>query len=112
MPNMRDRGGRALPNSRYLKVAAGQTTAQVSTPGDGVPGSDYLSHVIITAVTTAVGAVTVFDGTTSILVHNAQVTGYTGTNVYYYELDVIAESTKGFNITTGSSISVVAVGRF
>lgn len=96
----------------YRKVAASQTTAQVSVSADQTKGRDYLHRVIITAVTTAVGAVTVFDGTTSLLVHNAQVTGYTGSNVYVYEVGVLADSTKGFNVTTGSSISAVCVGRF
>jgi hypothetical protein len=96
----------------YKVVAASQTTSQVSKAGDGIVGKDYLERVILTAATTAVGAVTVYDGTTALLVHNAQVTGYTGSNVYVYELGVACDSTKGFNITTGASISCLAVGRF
>jgi hypothetical protein len=96
----------------YKKVAAGQTTAQISTPSDGIRGNDYLERVIITCATTAVGAVSVFDGTTSLLVHNALVTGNLGTNVYTYELGVLCDSTKGFNVTTGASVSVVCIGRF
>ena len=96
----------------YKKVAAAQTTAQVSLSGDQVKGRDYLDRVIITAVTTAVGAVSIFDGTTALLVHNATITGNLGSNVYVYELGVTADSTKGFNVTTGSSVSVVCVGMF
>ena len=72
MPNTYDLSGRALPNSRYKKVAAGQTTANISVAGDGVPGRDYISHLIITAASTAApGAVTLLDGTTSLLVGGA-----------------------------------------
>jgi hypothetical protein len=106
-----DLAGRPL-NNVSVKIAAAQTTAQLGTPGDLVPGRDYLERVILTAATTAVGAVNVFDGTTSILLHNAQITGFLGSNVTIYEIGSLATSTKGFNITTGSSITCLAVGRF
>jgi hypothetical protein len=96
----------------YKKVAAAQTTAQISVPGDGIPGNDYLERVIVIAATTAVGAVTIFDGTTSLLVHNATITGNLGSNSVTYELGVLCDSTKGFNVTTGASVAVVCVGRF
>jgi hypothetical protein len=97
---------------KWKKVAVSQTTAQISVPGDGVPCRDYLERVILTAATTAVGAVTVFDGDTSLIVHNAQITGNLGTNVTVYEVGLYAQTTEGFNITTGSSITCVAVGIF
>jgi hypothetical protein len=97
----------------YRKVAASQTTAQISISADQTKGRDYLHRVIVTAASTAApGAVTIFDGTTSLLTHNVQITGYTGTNVYTYDVGVISDSTKGFNVTTGSSVSVVCIGRF
>lgn len=112
MPNMIDGSGRPLPNSQYRKVAAGQTTAQISVSGNAVPRADYISHLIITAASTAApGAVTLFDGTTSLLVHGWNATVATEL-VQTVIVDCIAESTKGFNITTGTSVSVVAVGRF
>jgi hypothetical protein len=109
MPKFDVSVGRAC---NYKAVAAAQTTAQISVSSDGCPGQDYLERIIITAVTTAVGAVTLFDGATTLLTHNAQITAYTGTNVYTYELGILSQTTKGFNVTTGSSVSVVAVGRF
>jgi hypothetical protein len=112
MPNMVDGGGRLLPNSKYTKVVAGQTTANISTAGDGVPGRDYISHLIITAASTAApGAVTLLDGTTSLCVHSFQAATF-GSLVETVIIDAVASSTKGFNITTGTSVSVVAVGRF
>jgi hypothetical protein len=96
----------------YKVIAASQTTSQVSRAGDGIVGKDYLERVIVTAASTLGGAVSVFDGTNTLLVHNAQVTAYTGSNVYVYEIGVACDTTKGFNITTGASVSCLAVGRF
>lgn len=105
-------GGQAQPNGSYKKIAAGQTTAQVSVSGDGVPGRDYISHLIITAASTAApGAVTLFDGTTSLCVFSYQAATFSELTTYL-PIDCIAQSSKGFNITTGTSVSVVAVGRF
>lgn len=113
MPNMVDGSGRMLPNNKYTKVAAGQTTANISsTGGNAAPGNDYISHLIITAASTAApGGVTLLDGTTSILAHTFHPTQQTEL-VQTVIVDVIAQSTKGFQITTGSSVSVVVVGRF
>ncbi len=110
MPQYTDSG---LPRQNVWKnVAAGVTTGQVSVSGDAVKGRDYLERVILTAVTTAVGAVTVFDGTQALLVHNAQVTGFLGSNVTVYDIGVTSQTTKGFNVTTGSSISCLCIGNF
>jgi len=112
MPNTVDGSGRILPNKNYKKIAASQTTAQISVSGDGVPDRDYISHLIITAASTAApGAVTLFDGTTSLCVHILHPTQQTEL-VQTVLIDAIAQTTKGFNITTGTSVSVVAVGRF
>jgi hypothetical protein len=99
-------------NCVYKKVAAGQTTAAISVPSDGIRGVDYLERVIITAASTAApGVVTVFDGTTSLLAHQF-VAGTMTALTEVVEIGVLCDSTKGFNITTGTSVSVVAVGRF
>lgn len=112
MPNAIGPAGQLLPNSNYKKIAASQTTANISTSGDGVKGRDYISHLIITAASTAApGAVTLLDGTTSIIAHTfvaGTMTDLTETII----IDCIADSTKGFGITTGTSVSVVVVGRF
>jgi hypothetical protein len=94
---------------KWKTVVASATTAPISAPGDGVPGRE---RVIVTAATTLVGTVTVFDGDTSLLVHNAAHTGFPGSNVTVYEIGVHAQTTEGFNITTGSSVSCMAIGRF
>ena len=100
------------PKLKYAKVAAGQTTAQISTPADSVKGRDYLERLIIIAASTAApGVVTLFDGTTAVLAHQFVAAGMY-TLIDTLELGITANSTKGFNITTGTSVSVVAVGRF
>jgi hypothetical protein len=112
MPNTYDLSGRALANTRYKRVAAGATTTNISNAGDGVPGRDYISHLIITAASTAAaGTVTLFDGTTAICVHGWNATVATEL-VQTIIIDCLSETTKGFGITTGTSVSVVAVGRF
>src|SRR5262245_46038146 len=112
MPNTVDGSGRMLPNTKYKRVGAGATTTNISVAGDGVPGRDYVSHIIITAASTAApGAVTLLDGTTAILVHlmNATVASELCQTIV---VDCLAESTKGFQVTTGTSVSAVVVGRF
>ena len=103
-----------MPAKRvFRKIAASSTTAAVSVPGDQVKGRDYLERVVITAASTAApGAVTVFDGATSLLVHNAQLSGYTGTNVYTYNLGITSDTTVGFNVSCGTSVSCLCVGIF
>jgi hypothetical protein len=103
--------GRALNNLSYVPVAASQTTANVSTPHDEVVGRDYLDRVIVTWATTAGtgNTVNVLDGTTSLSLIG------TSTNnnlVQVVEFGVFAQSTKGFQITSGASVSCIAVGRF
>jgi hypothetical protein len=110
--NMFDGSGRALNNSRYKKIAAGVTTGNISVAGDGVPGRDYLSHIVVTAASTAApGLVTILDGTTTLLVHGWNATVATEL-VQTIDIGVVAESTKGFQVTTGTSVSVLVVGRF
>ena len=99
-------------NSITLKVAAGQTTAQISVVGDQIVGRDYIDRIIITAASTAApGVVTLFDGTTSLFAHQF-IAGAMTALTEVVEVGAIATSTKGFNITTGTSVSIVAVGRF
>jgi hypothetical protein len=97
---------------KAVSVIAGQTTAQISASGDAVAGRDYLARVVVTSASTAApGAVTVLDGAQSILVHTMP-SAFTSALVTVYELGITAQTTKGFNITTGTSVSCVAIGNF
>jgi hypothetical protein len=58
------------------------------------------------------GTLNVLDGTTSLMLIPAPVTGATDINPRYFEIGCVAQSTKGFNVTSGSSVSCVAFGRF
>src|SRR6185436_3739497 len=100
-------------NNKYKSVAAGQTTVQISSANDGVPGRDYLERVIITyASSAAAGTVNIFDGTTSLLLHGLAAAPAGAALVYQVDLSVVADTTKGFNVTTGTSVSVVCIGRW
>jgi hypothetical protein len=103
--------GRPLNNLSYVKVAASQTTSNVSTPGDEVVGRDYLDRVIVTWATTAGtgNTVNVLDGTTSLALVN---TTTLQELVKVVEFNCFAQSTIGFNITSGASVSCIVVGRF
>jgi hypothetical protein len=97
-------------HSEYVQVAASQTTAQVSRSGDATAGRDYLHHLIVVRPSSTPGAVTVFDGGTTLIAIPAGAGD--GTLPYTLPIGVTCRSTKGFNITTGASVAVVAVGRF
>lgn len=94
------------PATQYVTVAAGVTTAPV-----GVTNC-YLESVTVIPATTAPGAVTILDGSTAIVtIPAAAALGQSAP--YCVQLGIRATSpTTGFKITTGASVSVIAVGRF
>ena len=94
------------PATQYVTVAASQTTAPVGSIGC------YLESVTIIPGTTASGAVTVLDGSTAILtIPAAAALGQSAP--YQVSLGIRATSpTTGFKITTGASVTCLAVGRF
>lgn len=108
MPQFQQAGAEQ-EHSQYVTVAASQTTAQISTSGDGAKG-DYLHRLIVVPASSAVGAVTLLDGTTAVMSIPALAGG--DSKPYYVECGLAATSTKGWVVTTGSSVSIVAVGRF
>jgi hypothetical protein len=77
----------------------------------GVVGC-YLESVTIIPATTASGAVTILDGSTAIAtIPAAAALGQSAP--YCVQLGIRATSAStGFKITTGASVSVIAVGRF
>ena len=94
------------PATQYVTVAASQTTAPVGGIGC------YLESVTIVPATTASGAVTVYDGSTAIVsVPAAAALGQSAP--YCLQLGIRAtNASTGFKITTGASVSCIAVGRF
>jgi hypothetical protein len=89
----------------YKAIAAGQTTSQVCGEGG------FLHSLTVIPASSGAGTVTLFDGTTAIMVTPA-FTGGAETKPYTLHLDIIAESTKGFNVTTGASVSVIVSGNY
>jgi hypothetical protein len=90
----------------YETVAAsvtGQVLGSVGSKGD------FLRGLLVTPATTTPGAVTIIDGATSIIVFAG------GTLLeplpFYIDLGV-ASASGAWSITTGASLSVVAVGNF
>jgi hypothetical protein len=97
------------PATQYVTVAASVTTAPISR----TVGS-YLESVTIIPGTTASGAVTVLDGTVAILtIPAAAALGQSAPYNLRLGIRAIKPSTDpGFKITTGASVTCLAVGRF
>ena len=93
---------------QYKTVAASQTTAQISREGSG--NGDVLHTLTVFAPSSTPGAITLFDGSNTIGTIPAGAGD--GTKPYTLLLDITSNTSKGFNITTGASVSVLAVGRF
>ena len=97
---------RLYDDCQYVTVAASQTTTAI-----GVQNC-YVKSVTIVPLSTAGGAVTIYDGSTAIVsVPAAACLGQSAP--YTVHLGVRAtNATTGFKITTGSSVSCIAVGKF
>jgi len=93
-------------NRDYETVAASQTGQVLGFAG---AKGDFVARLIIVPATTGPGVVTLIDGSTSIAI---MVTGGTTTLVpIVVELGMVSQ-TGPWSITTGSNVSVIAVGNF
>jgi hypothetical protein len=94
----------SVPN--YETVAASATGQVLGLLGKV---GDYIERLIIIPGTTGPGLVTLIDGATSIPI---MVTGGTTTLVpFVVELGLYSQS-GAWSVTTGTNVSVIAVGRF
>lgn len=94
---------------KYETVAAGQTAQVLGLSG---AQGDYIERVIIVPATTAAGAVTLIDGSTSISLHvGGGTTALVSLEPLVVELHMYSQ-TGPWKITTGSNVSVIAVGDF
>jgi hypothetical protein len=101
-----DRRSRLYEATQYQAVAAGVTTAAVGGIGA------YLEKVTVIPVSTGAGAVTISDGSTAIVSIPAAAHAV-DPHPYTVNLGIRATAAStGFKITTGTSVSVIAVGRF
>lgn len=89
----------------YKVVAAGQTTAQICGPGGYID-----TYTVIPASS---GAVTtaLIDGSTTLFT-TPTFAGGAETKPYTLSLGIFSESSQGFKITTGASVSVIVSGNF
>src|ERR1043165_2468129 len=94
----------------YKLIAASQTTSQLGGGTNAV--GDYLDRIIVIPATTAQAACNVCDGPTAVIAIPAMITGALSLAPYTIDCGMIATSTKGWNITTGANVSIVAVGAF
>lgn len=101
--------GYAPTNAEYETVAASQTDQACGATG---ATGDYLSHLIVVPATTSPGNVLIQDGA------NSAITVFTGgassvSNLVPFTIYLNMVSTVGaWQITTGSNVSVIAVGNF
>ncbi len=93
----------SVPN--YETVAASQTAQVLGL--NGAQG-DYVERLIIVPATTSPGLVTILDGATSIPI---MVAGTTTIAPIVVELNMYSVS-GAWSVTTGTNVSVIAVGKF
>jgi len=97
----------SAPPGQYETVAAGQSDQVLG--GNGNAG-DFLDNVTIIAATTTPGAVTIKDGSTTVYSSPA---GTATVLPYIVNIPFKMYSVSGaWKVTTGSNVSVVAVGKF
>jgi hypothetical protein len=93
-----------FPGNRfnYKTVAASQTTAKMCGEGG------YIESVTVLPASSTPGVVTLLDGSTAIMSIIAGAGD--GTKPYTVRVGAFAESSLGFFITTGASVSVIVSG--
>ena len=92
----------------YETVAASQT-AQVLGP-NGATG-DYVKRLIIVPASVSPGAVALIDGATSVNILPGGASSLTELKPIIVDLDVFSVS-GSWKITTGTNVSVIAIGVF
>ncbi len=94
----------------YETVAASQTAQVLGTTG---AIGDYLSHCVIYPVTTAAGAVTVFDNANAAATNVITFTAGTLSDLAPIPVPVGAKSTAGgWKVTTSTNVTVTCYGKF
>lgn len=92
----------------YETVAASQTEQVLG--GAGAVG-DYLSHVLIIPASTSPGNVILLDNATAITIFTGGAGSVTSLQPFIIPLGIISVSGP-FKLTTGASVSAMAVGNF
>jgi hypothetical protein len=88
----------------YKTVAASQTTAQIVGPGG------FIHTYTVMPASSGAGTTSLIDGSTTVFT-TPTFAGGAETKPYTLTLNITAESTDGFKVTTGASVSVLLSGR-
>ncbi len=97
--------------NKYVAFAANTSITAISGGGGGATG-DYLSHVVVVPAAVGCGVVTITDNATAIISFPGGGTTPLS-NLVPFVISVGALSSSGaWKMTTGASVSVVAVGKF
>jgi hypothetical protein len=89
----------------YKSVAAGQTTSQICRPGG------FINTYTVMPLSSGAGTTALLDGSTTVFTTPTFVGG-AETKPYTLTLNIQSESTEGFKITTGASVSVIVSGNY
>lgn len=91
----------------YETVAASQTAQVLGANGSRL---DFLESILVVPASTTAGAVTILDGSTSIIVYTG---GTVGADLTPILIPLgLCSKTGPWSITTGAGVSVIAVGKF
>lgn len=95
----------------YLDVAEGQTGATIEVTSGGGKKGDYLDGLIVYPDSTSPGAVTLIDGTVSVVVFRGGSNSVT--SLVPFVIPRGSNSKNGpWKVTTSTSVRVTAVGNF
>ncbi len=99
-----------LRQDEYETVAASQTDQVLGATG---AANDYLAGLLVVPATTSPGAVSIKDGSggSAITVFTGGATSVTNLVSFFVPLGIRATS-AGWRVTTGTNVSVIAVGDF
>jgi hypothetical protein len=89
----------------YKAVAAGQTTSQICGQGG------YIDTFTVIPASSGAAAASLLDGSTTVFT-TPSFAGGAETKPYTLHLKMFAESTGGFKVTTGASVSVLVSGNY
>jgi len=99
---------RSQSASEYESISASQTGQVLGTTG---ATGDYLAGLLVVPTTTSPGLVTVLDNAISIPVFVGGASSVSNLVPFFIPLGVVSVS-GAWKVTTGSNVSVIAVGNF
>jgi hypothetical protein len=92
----------------FETVAASQTDQMLGSTG---AAGDLLVGILVVPATTSPGAVSIEDGSTNITVFAGGADSVTNLVPFFIPLGILSP-TAGWEVTTGSNVSVIAIGQF